>query len=646
MSGIVGLWNLDGRPLEAGVLARMSATLAHRGPDGEGRWLEGPVGLACQLMRITPESLTETQPLVGPSGSVIVFDGRLDNREELLSLLKGEPGVAADVPDPALVLALYDKVGERFPEYLNGDFALGIFDPRGQRLLLARDAIGLRSLYYLQIGSTFLFASEIKAILSHPQVVTEPNEDFLADLYLKELFVYQQGLTFFKGVLNLLPSQMAIISPRGLSKRIYWDFDPAKRIHLSSFQDYADTFRQLFQQAVQRRLRSAYPVAVAVSGGLDSSAIFCMAETLKRQRPEDFPPVQGLSFYCPDGSLADEDSFVQEIEKLYDSKIIRLPIGPLRFTEKPEEEIRHTEMPFLLTDNFHALYQASSRMGARVILTGEGGDQFLAEESYLIDLFHRFSWRELWRHLGEFHYRGKVPFRYHRTFIRELIKHYLPDGWVSRWRHMHGRTASLTTSLPGSGSKLRQLASRLRNSPFGTKRSLFNVHARSLYKVCKSDNQLFYIELILKSSSAYGLSCAYPLYDRDLIDFLMGIPGEVTNWQGIPKGILRQGLRGILPEAIAARRWKADFSNLENEGMMHDYSIVLDCLQKGGRAIDRGYVEEVGLWEELEKLRKKIRGPNILVARNLKIMIALEKWLQVFLGKKDLEPLSSKSGKY
>ena len=124
MSGIIGVWNLDGRPVEPELLSRLSAPLAHRGPDGEGQWIKGPVGLSCQLMRVTPESLHETQPLVHPAGPVIVFDGRLDNREELLSLLKGAWGAEADSPDPALVLAAYDKWGEGFPEHLNGDFAL------------------------------------------------------------------------------------------------------------------------------------------------------------------------------------------------------------------------------------------------------------------------------------------------------------------------------------------------------------------------------------------------------------------------------------------------------------------------------------------------------------------------------------------
>jgi asparagine synthase (glutamine-hydrolysing) len=170
MSGIVGIWNLDGKPVEREVLARMSATMAHRGPDGEEMWIKGPVGLGCQLLRVTPESEKETQPLVDSSGAVVVFDGRLDNREELLESLKDSYQVSSSSPDPDLVLAAYEAFGDRLPERLAGDFAFGLFDPNRQQILLARDAIGIRPLYYCRTRDTFLFASEIKALLAHPEV--------------------------------------------------------------------------------------------------------------------------------------------------------------------------------------------------------------------------------------------------------------------------------------------------------------------------------------------------------------------------------------------------------------------------------------------------------------------------------------------
>src|SRR5438105_8176460 len=136
MSAILGIWNLDGKPVERALLARLSATMSHRGLDGEKLWLDGPVGLACQLFRVTPESANEVQPLGDGSGAVLVFNGRLDNRDELLAALKSTPDIDASSPDPAIVLAAYAAFGERFVQQLNGEFALGLFDPRRQRLFL------------------------------------------------------------------------------------------------------------------------------------------------------------------------------------------------------------------------------------------------------------------------------------------------------------------------------------------------------------------------------------------------------------------------------------------------------------------------------------------------------------------------------
>ena len=187
MSQVAGIWNLDGRPVDTTLLARLGASLGHPGDDEEGCWIHGPVGLACRIRCITAEAATEHQPLVHTSGTVVVFDGRLDNREELLAAVEPAPGIAASAPDSLLVLAAYATFGDRFPERLLGDFALALFDPARQQLLLARDAAGLRPLYFWRSPRTFLFASRIKTLLSHPDVVVRPNDRTVARSVLGRL---------------------------------------------------------------------------------------------------------------------------------------------------------------------------------------------------------------------------------------------------------------------------------------------------------------------------------------------------------------------------------------------------------------------------------------------------------------------------
>ena len=133
MSGIVGIWNRDGEPLEPSWLARCSATLAHRGVDGEERWIRGPVGLACQLLRVTPESAGERQPALDAAGAALVFDGRLDNREEILAALPATAPVTTASPDPVLVLAAYRAFGETFGSEAVAGFDAAVGD--GERVV-------------------------------------------------------------------------------------------------------------------------------------------------------------------------------------------------------------------------------------------------------------------------------------------------------------------------------------------------------------------------------------------------------------------------------------------------------------------------------------------------------------------------------
>ena len=274
--------------MEAGLLSRLSEPLAHRGPDGEGQWIEGPVGLACQLMRVTPESLHETQPLVHPSGAVIVFDGRLDNREELLGLLKGAWGAETASPDPALVLAAYVAFGEGLAERLNGDFALAIYDPPRHRLLLARDAIGIRPLYYCRTGDTFLFASEIKAILAHPGVSPQPNDDVIAE------FIFggpgQAGTNLFYRGVRPAPGPSGGPDPPWICLRRYWDFDPTRQIRSWFFSEYAEAFQHHIQRsggaAAPQRLSGG---SVQVSGGLRFFFHLLPGRNPAPARPEKYP---------------------------------------------------------------------------------------------------------------------------------------------------------------------------------------------------------------------------------------------------------------------------------------------------------------------------------------------------------------------
>lgn len=633
MSGIVGIWNLDGRPVEEALLSRLSSALVHRGSDGEGLWIRGPVGLACRLRRVTPEAVNESQPLVHESGSVLVFDGRLDDREELLAGLGPSPGVTAASPDPDLILAAYRVFGDRFLERLAGDFALGLFDPARHQLLLARDAIGIRPLYYARAGDTFLFASEIKALLIHPRLPPRPDDDVLARFLLGGVHD-ARGRTFFQGVQSLLPAHLIVVTPRRLVSRRYWDFDPSRGTRFGSFSEYAEAFRGHFERAVSRRLRSRYPVAVSVSGGLDSSSIFCLARTLVRARPDRYPAVVGLSYVSPAGSPSDESAFVREIERDYGVSIERVPMESLGLLNGSREAVWHVEAPYLdeQWNTTHAFLSTVRRLGARVLLTGHWGDQMLFAQAYLVDLVRRGAWGQAWAHLKEFGrwFTDADPRWFGRFFLRDLVKYQLPHGFIPLVKALRARLLRPPRDQAWYTAAFRLRARRTAGSSPPLRGGFGTTHARSVYDEIRSSNHVLAMEWNDKVAAMHGAEMAFPFLDRDLLCFLMAIPGEVQTWKGVPKALLRESMRGVLPEAIVQRTWKADFTRLVNEGMERDFRELVQPLPDG-MAVRMGYVRGDVMVEELRRSEDGLRGsPDSQVAWALSDLLGLELWLQVF----------------
>ncbi len=632
MSGLVGLWYRDGRPIEQTLLARLSATLAHRGPDGEGQWIRGAMGLACQNLWVTPESYHETQPLVDARGLALAFDGRLDNRGDLLPRLREHLPIAPDASDATVVLAAYQVAGEAFPTWLVGDFALALFDASRQRLVLVRDAIGVRPLYYCQLPHAFLCASEVKALLAHPDVHTQPNHDVIGDFLLDRWADSQH--TCFQSVCSVPPAHQVVVTPQTVTVQRYWDFPANHRLRFKSFPEYAEAFRQLFEQAVQRRLRSASPVAVSVSGGLDSSAILCLAQSWVAGGRLPASSLIGLSYLTRRGSPSDEDRFVAEIERASGVTIHRVKAERQLFLDHARSVLWHVEIPFLdeQWSSTHALMVTAREQGARVLLTGHWGDQVLFPQAYLVDLVRRCAWRTVARHLAEFPrwMTDTSPRWFRKRFFTDLIRYQVPAVLYPFARFV--RQGLRPSQHPWYASSLRRrvLRRQWQRRPLGLHQR--TCHARAVYEEARSPMHVLCMEWDAKAAAMHGLDVAFPYLDRDLIAFLMAIPGEQQTHQGIPKVLLREGLRGVLPERIAQRRWKGDFTDVANATIRAEYPRLLQTLAAHQRVVAGGYVDGTVLKEQLERLRAGLTADNCTAAWALSDLLGLELWLDVFYG--------------
>lgn len=257
--------------------------LAHRGSDGAEIWVEGSVGLGHRMLWTTPESLLEKLPFFDQTSELaITSDARIDNREELIDILQFNSCSVEKITDSQLILAAYKKWGYSCPEYLLGDFAFVIWTSSNQSLFCARDHFGVKPFYYYyRSDETFTFGSEIKALFTLKQVPRRLNETRMGD-YLA-FMMEDQVITSYQDILRLPPAHCMVVSQQSIQLWSYWSLNPNREIKLPSNEAYAEEFRRIFTEAVRCRLRSAFPIISHLSGGLDSSAITCVARAILAQ---------------------------------------------------------------------------------------------------------------------------------------------------------------------------------------------------------------------------------------------------------------------------------------------------------------------------------------------------------------------------
>ncbi|MFC1500044.1 asparagine synthase (glutamine-hydrolyzing) [Candidatus Zixiibacteriota bacterium] len=632
MSGIAGIWHLDGKPVDPGILSRMSETLAHRGPDADGMWIEGSVGLCTRLFRITPESADEIQPFVHNSGVAIVFDGRVDNREELLADIERSPQSATGLPDSGLVIEHWLSSGEASFSRMKGDYAFAIFDPRKPMLLLVRDRFGIKPLYYHRHGETIIFASEIKAILACPGITTRPDEVYLSRHLLRRNREETWERTFFEGMVSLPPAHYRRFIPDKSEQTRYWDLPDGPPIILGSHEEYVSAFRELFEQAVRRRLRSSHPVAVSVSGGLDSTSVFSMARMLSAGTPD----VQGITYASAPGTASDELAYIEELEQDAGVSIHRVPVKQSWSIDAFTRLVHRVESPFLdeLLITSEALFEEVNQIGARVVLSGHWADQFLFDQAYLVDRFRRLKWGEIRRHLKSYErwYCDADARVFRRRFRADMVKYALPSRLIPIGRSLRpGFHQQWFTRGFRKAGRLRSSSEQI----FRSRQS--SNHARSLYEQIRSGHHVLCLEWESKMSASYGIERAYPFLDSDLISFLMRIPGEVLHRGGVPKGLLRDAMGEDIPRAVRVRNWKADFTWLVNDVMEQAYPELLRHLDGESQVVARGYLDQAVLQEKLAIARADLEGYSSETAWGFSGLLGLELWLRVWFGEYTIE---------
>jgi asparagine synthase (glutamine-hydrolysing) len=562
MSGIGGVFRRDAGPADAGVIANMVATLAHRGPDRSLAVCSGPVAFAHTMLWTTPESLTETLPLRDDrSDLMITADARIDNREELIAQLKpGRP--AAEISDSELILGAYEKWGEQCPDRLIGDFAFAIWDGRKQLVFCARDAMGIKGMYYYVSPGIFVFGSEIKALFCAPETPKRLNELRILD-YLANL-IEDRAITFYQEINRLPAGSTLTITRSGVKLEAYWTLDPHKELKLSSDAEYTEAFRECFVETVRARMRSAFPVGSALSGGLDSSSIACVARTLNRSSQ----PIHTFSLIFPSSSekdlrLLDERRYIQEALQgggFQPHYVHADELSPMMEVERVQQ---HCDEAFFAGNLYlhWAMYEAASRAGARVFLDGLDGDTTVSHGfEHLADLLLGLRFKTLLREVNLLAENLQLP---KKLIVREFcIKPVCPTWAYTLWRKMRGRpnatlvpdtfmTEDFKARLNLEG-RVKTLLHQGRSCTRSAREKHMDMIRFPLYAHA--------LELVDKAAAAFHLEARYPFFDRRLLEFCLALPARQKLAQGWSRFILRKAMAGILPEAIRWRPSKADLT--------------------------------------------------------------------------------------
>ncbi|HUP22929.1 MAG TPA: asparagine synthase (glutamine-hydrolyzing) [Thermoanaerobaculia bacterium] len=546
-------------------LLAMSARLAHRGPDDQGHWLDPAeqVGLAHRRLAIVDLSPAGRQPMANEDGSLrLSFNGEIYNFRELRDELESKGHRFRSRTDCEVVLHLYEEEGCSAVERLDGIFAFALWDGRRRRLLLARDHLGVKPLYYAELPSGALaFASELKALLVLPGISRELDFEALHQ-HLTMIWAAAPH-TLFQHVRKLEPGFLLSADERGVHKRPYWDLPYGLGGEAGSRAEQAERIRELLGAAVERQLMSDVPVGAFLSGGLDSSAVVAAMRSASGRPVRCY--TMALDAGPTDANQADLP-YARLMARDLDLDLVEIEVSPdmvVGFAER---------MVYLLDEpqadpaciNVHLIAERARSDGYRVLLSGTGGDDIFSGYRRHVALCFEPTWRWLPRPL--------------RALLAKSVSHAPGNGAPSRRFAKAFQHAGLDDEerLPAyfawhEDGMVRKLYTHGVRAKLGgyqaatvLKRSLERIpteHAplnRMLYLEAKhflADHNLNYTD---KMAMAHGVEVRVPLLDRTLAEFAVRLPPRHKLSGFETKSIFREAMRPILPASIL-RRSKTGF---------------------------------------------------------------------------------------
>jgi asparagine synthase (glutamine-hydrolysing) len=562
MSGIAGLWRLDGSPVERRDLDRVANAMRMHGPDRADVVTQGSVGLVHVLMRMTPEDRFDRQPIRGASGAMITADLRLDNRDDLLSRIGVSAQEAIGWADSRIALAAWEKLGNDIWPMLRGPFTVAIFDPRSRTLTLARDHLGLAVAMWHANSRFFAFATMPKGLFALPDVPRELSREKMADFLV--LNHADHGTTIYQGIFRVLPAHVMTVKADGsIAQRRYWSERDIKSVRLGSDQAYADGLRDCLDRAVRRQLRSAHPVGCYLTGGLDSSSVAALAARALAERNERLAtftqvPREGFSAPAPRGRYNDETPYVEAIR----AALGNVDVNYVRNSDC--DDFAELERFFLVYENpvrnptnlgwALAIARLARAQGRRVLLGGMLGN-------YTISWF---GWSQLAANLM----RGRLLTAFRQcavywhtggeslgTAIRKmLIEPMVPDAlgsWAHKRRHRYDVPWTEHSAINPAFATEMDVAGRARGNGHD-----FLHRMRPSERVFGLIQHVDYLgDWYAAEKAITGVEQRDPTADVDVVEYCFGVPPAQYLAEGIDRSLIRRAMWGLLPEVVLTNRF-------------------------------------------------------------------------------------------
>ncbi len=610
MSVQYGKCNFDGKPVDVQELDRIRSLLAPYGPDGESCYSKHSLAVIYRAFHTTREGRQEKQPLILASGAVLSWDGRLDNRAELLHRLGH--AVADSEPDASIVAATVDRWGIQSLRSLIGDWALSICDANAKSVLLAKDPIGTRHLYYSADEACVIWSTVLDLFVQSRQD-TPLCEEYVAGFLG---FFPAAHLTPYVGVHSVEPSTVVHIRTGGRIVQKYWDFDPGKQILFRTDAEYEEEFRAVLAQAVRRRLRSDRPVLAELSGGMDSTAVVCMADRIMAREVIETPGLDTVSYYDDTEPNWNERPYFRKVEEArgHVGRHIDVAGHENVFAEYAQDQF--VAAPSCATRSGRAntqFIECLTERHSRVLLSGIGGDEATGglptPIPELQDLIARAQFGILVRQLKSWALNKRRPW-FHlfmeatRGFFPAMPSHETQHG-TAPWLDP-GFVARNKEALNGYPTRLRLLGPR---PTFQHNLSTLEGLRRQMEFEPLPSHPVF--------------EKRYPFLDRDLLEFMYAIPRSQLVRPGQRRSLMRRALSGIVPEEVLNRRRKAFVTRGPVVALGANPQLLGDLTQEMLTA-SFGIVSPAVFAESIENAR---RGQEVQIVTMMRTL-ALESWLR------------------